>query len=236
METSRVQAFNTLQIWFHKHIIHFMVLFILSGLPILSHAFDWIAYVFGVPVSFFGQQQSYEAIVAGGVQTARVLHRVAALLFFLTAIPFSLGQLMHVREWHIWPERYSLSGAWDGVRELIRCYVFFQPPRFGKYNIGQKALAWFMILAMLLLSLSGLVLWFRDSFSPAIWSFSRFVHDAVFLLTALALIVHVYLGTHPINRESLRAMFGNGEMDLEFIKHHHPLWYEKLIKKGGQTT
>jgi formate dehydrogenase subunit gamma len=235
METNKIQAFNTLQIWFHKHIIHFMVLFILTGLPILSHAFDGIAYVFGVPVSFFGRQEPYEAIVASGVQTARVLHRVAALLFFLTAIPFCIGQLTHIKRWQIWPKEWTLAGARNGLVELFRCYVLLQPPKFGKYNMGQKALAWFMILAMVLLSGSGMVLWFRDSFSPGMWLFSRFIHDLMFIVTSVALIVHIYLAIHPINRASLRAMFGTGEMDIEVIKHHHPLWYEQLQKGGSKV-
>ena len=54
METNgetNIIAFNGLQRWFHKHIIHFMVIFIITGLPIFSTKFSFLA-------SFFLYQQT----------------------------------------------------------------------------------------------------------------------------------------------------------------------------------
>ena len=46
-----VQAFSQMQMWYHKHIIHIMIFFVLTGLPIFSEQFRFLAYIFGVPAN-----------------------------------------------------------------------------------------------------------------------------------------------------------------------------------------
>jgi cytochrome b subunit of formate dehydrogenase len=88
-----------------------------------------------------------------------------------------------------------------------------------------------MIVAITAITISGFVLMFRDFFSQGIQEFCRFTHAASFVVIGVFLIVHLYLSLIPMNRQALNAMFGDGSLPMEYIKSHHPIWYEKLTGK-----
>ena len=86
----KITLFSNMQMWYHKHIIHFMMIFIITGLPLISHTFSWVAYIIGVPVSVF--YSNVEPIYVG-IQVCRVIHRITAVLWIVTSIPFVLTML-----------------------------------------------------------------------------------------------------------------------------------------------
>lgn len=225
----RIEAFSRMQIWFHKHTIHFMIFFVITGLPILAPvAFGWLAWFFGYPVGAVTGSTDNAAILSVGMQVARVVHRVVALLFALTVIPFVATMIAIRRHWEIGFEEFSIDGFKFGLEQLKRRYLLYTDARMGKYNIGQKMLAHLIFLGMSAMLVSGLMLVFRNSLPLMAIAGARFVHDFFFITMSLALIVHVYLATHQINRAGLDAIFGDGMMDAEEVKHHHPLWWAKL--------
>jgi len=88
-----------MQMWYHKHIIHIMIFLILTGLPIFSEQFRFLAYIFGVPANWLaGGTAGSAEIFATGIQVARTLHRVMALIFALVSIPFVLVMLKDIGE------------------------------------------------------------------------------------------------------------------------------------------
>lgn len=219
----KITAFTPFQMFYHKSIIILMFFFILTGLPILSSNFQWIAYCFGFPFDFITGHNG-DALTTG-VQLCRIIHRVAALLFSLVTVPFVAIQLLQIGKWQIWPE----SGA-AGLGGLKTSYIDFKHARQGKYNAGQKIAAYVFILCISMLAFSGYVLWFRGSFAPATWTLARNLHDIGFALLLPTLLGHMYFGIHPLNRAGFKAMFGSGDLDEAEIKSHHPLWYEKINK------
>ena len=88
-----------------------------------------------------------------------------------------------------------------------------------------------MVVGIAAMIASGLALMLRADLPLGWVGFARFVHVLVFVLIAVTLILHVYLATHPINRPGLHAMFGNGEVDAEVVRRHHPLWWKKLLSR-----
>jgi formate dehydrogenase subunit gamma len=236
-----ITAFSGLQRWFHKHIIHFMVVFIVTGLPVFSAKFSFLASIFSAPhdylsvagtgLSALGETTADR--MAGGLQVARVLHRVTALFFLMTAIPFCLAMLATIRTWKLWPEEsWSPLALARGLGELWKTYVRFEHGRFGKFNTGQKLFAWLMITAGVAITASGVVLIFRDLFSVSVQEQARFLHAASFVLMAMLLPVHIYLSLIPMNRHGLRAIFRDGQMSVASVRAHHPLWYEQLKREG----
>lgn len=230
--SDRIVAFSKMQIWFHKHIIHFMMLFIATGLPLLApSAFAWLAWLYGIPLSAMTGVQSSAETLALGMQAARVLHWACALFFIITAIPFAAVLLRERDTWEIWPDAVGVQPIREGVEQLRQRYLLYRDAETGKYNIGQKGLAWLMIVGVSTMIVSGLLLMLRSSLPDGLVGFARFLHALFFILIAVSLIFHVYLATHPINRAGLKAIFGDGEMDAEEVKHHHPLWWKKLNGK-----
>jgi len=177
-------AFTPFQMFYHRTIITLMFFFVLTGLPILSSSFHWIAYCFGYPFDFVSGQNSN--MLASGIQVCRIIHRVAALLFLIFTVPFVLVQLKNVSNWQIWPE----SGA-EGFKGLKTRYIDFRHSVQGKYNAGQKIAAFIFIVTILLLAISGYILWFRGDFSPETWDKARFIHVLSFVVLIPTLLGHM---------------------------------------------
>lgn len=226
----KVLAFNGMQRWYHKHIIHFMFFFIITGLPVLSHSFSWLGYLFAWPYDFINGTEG--VVLADGLNVARMLHRVFAFLFVFSSIPFVIYMLKHIKEWHIWPEKsWHPKTMLKGAQEVIYTYSTFKHGQVGKYNMAQKLMAWAIIALVVLITVSGGVLMFRDSFSLGVQAFFRMVHAVSFIGLMILMICHIYFAVFPINRAGLKSMFGDGMLSKEHIKHHHPLWYQKLTTK-----
>ncbi len=222
----QVRAFTNIQRFYHRQLIYLMFFFILTGLPLISESFHWIAYIFSFPFNFLAEGNP--DLLAVGMQVARVVHRVAAMIFVIITIPFVLAMLVRMKRWQVWPERWGLKAVIEGVSELKKNYVEFGHGRFGKYNIGQKAAFWAFFLGLLVILVSGFVLWFRDLFSPAAIDAARIGHDVAFVVIVLTLVVHIYFGLFARNRYGLEAMFRTGTVDEDIVKEHHALWYEKI--------
>ena len=238
-------AFTRLQRSFHNHLLHFMVFFIITGLPLLSTSFSFLGSLFAIPYDFIGSVYTDLSTsgltdnerLAAGLQVARIIHRITALFFVIMAIPFVAVQLAHIRKWAIWPEdSWSPVAFFDGIKGLWVNYISFGHARFGKFNVGQKLFAWTMIVAITTITASGFVLMFRDLFSQGIQEFCRFVHAASFVVIGVFLIVHLYLSLLPMNRQALNAMFGDGRLPIDYVKSHHQIWYEKLTGKSAELT
>lgn len=231
IKNGKVQAYSPIQMWFHKHMMHFVIFLIISGLPILSQKFSFIAYLAGVPVSWFTGVTESGEILAAGVQFLRLVHWVNAFLLTLIALPFTLVMLKNITGWNLWPDRWGVGAMVDGMVQMKNCYISLDKAKFGKFNIGQKASAWLIIGTMIALMGSGYALILRDFISPEMAVLARGVHAVCFVLLALTLILHVYFSTHPINRAAFKAMFRTGEMEEGHVKEHHGYWYEKIKNK-----
>ena len=231
IKDGKVQAYSSIQMLFHKYMLHFVILLILSGLPILSQQFSFIAYLVGVPISWFTGLNESGEIIAAGVQFLRLVHWINAFLLTIIALPFTIVMLKNITGWNLWPDRWGVGAMVDGMVQMKNCYVSLDKAKFGKFNIGQKASAWLIILTMIALMGSGYALMLRDFLTPDMAVLARGIHAVCFVILALTLILHVYFATHPINRAAFKAMFFTGEMDEEHVKEHHGYWYEKIKKK-----
>jgi formate dehydrogenase subunit gamma len=175
--------------------------------------------------------------LAAGLQVARIIHRLTALLFLIMAIPFVIVHLINIRDWAIWPEKsWSPMAFFDGIKGLFVNYVLLGHARFGKFNVGQKMFAWTMIVTITTITVSGFVLMFRGQFSQEIQELCRFAHAASFVVIGIFLIVHLYLSLIPMNRQALNAMFGDGSLSMEYVKNHHAIWYEKLTGRTPESV
>jgi formate dehydrogenase subunit gamma len=106
-------------------------------------------------------------------------------------------------------------------------------PEIDKYNIGQKQLFWTMVVTMVLLLVSGVMLWrpyFADAFSIPLIRIAAVVHAASSFVLIVGIVVHIYSAIFWV-RGSLRAMT-RGTVTHAWAKHHHPLWYRRVTGGG----
>lgn len=169
----------------------------------------------------------------GGVEAARLIHRVNAVVFVVVVgVMFFIGNTKHHWEWLKLVFRFT-----NADRQHIRAFPkeFFgghgDYPAQDKYNGGEKINSLLTIFGTIFITLSGLVMWFAPSFPPALVRWAYPVHDlSMFLMTA-AVIGHMYLGLlHPDSRAALPGML-HGYVSSKFAKDHHRAWYERVKKE-----
>ena len=219
-----IQLFTNIQMWYHKHIVHFIIFLILTGLPFVSPYFHWIAYAVGVPIATVSGSSE---VMTLGLQVCRIVHRIVAGLWILTTIPMLFVMLPKIGKWDITPHRREGQGWIDYIKEGLadtkRVYIDWQYPKFmGKYNLFQILAAWTVIFVCILMVASGIILWFRTEFSPELVAFVRVAHFAGFVVMILFLIIHIYFAVHPVNRAGFKAMFRTGTDSESHASKKHP--------------
>ncbi len=178
-----------------------------SGLPIWTPIFGWMAYLFG------------------GLPVCRWLHPWSGIAFSLSvgAMFFHwLSDMRFQREDRGWLRRQITEMSRHGGED----------PRVGKYNAGQKLLFFLAALLTVLLLLSGVVLWFPYEFAEDMRQASWVLHDGAFIVFALMIIVHIYLGTAG-EPGTFRAMT-RGTVTRAWARMHHPRWYRDVAGEDKQ--
>ena len=172
-------------------------------------------------LAFFHPAFWFLTSLLGGGTWSRILHP------FLGLVMFAFFAVMAVKYWkenviksyhREWGKRLSdvINNRDDNL------------PEIDKYNIGQKQLFWVMVATMVLLLVSGVVLW-RDTvfaFPVTVVRISAVVHAAASFVLILGIIVHIYSAIFWV-KGSLRAMT-RGTVTHAWAKHHHPLWYRRI--------
>ena len=177
-------------------------------------------------LAFFHPACWFLTSLLGGGTWSRILHP------FLGVAMFALFFVMAVRYWQEnviqpydreWKKRLSdvINNRDDNL------------PAIDKYNIGQKQLFWTMIVTMILLLVSGIIMWrpyFADMFAIPVLRIAAVVHMLSFFVLLIGIIVHIYSAIFWV-RGSMRAMT-RGTVSHAWAKHHHPLWYKRVTGGG----
>jgi formate dehydrogenase subunit gamma len=193
----------------HERANHWLVgicfiLLALSGLAFFHPAFYPLTQLFG-----------------GGVW-ARILHPIIGWLMMIgfVVMYFRFKALNRMepadREWL------------DRVGEMMDGNDHNMPEQ-GKYNGGQKAMFWAMSVCMLLLFVSGIILWRAYfSFPVDVVRLGAVVHAAVAAIMIAMIFVHVYAALWV--RGTVRAMV-YGTVTRAWAKQHHRAWYRQVTGK-----
>jgi formate dehydrogenase subunit gamma len=177
-----------------------------TGMPIWSPVFGWMAGLFG------------------GLAVCRWLHP-------WTGIAFTLATLAMTVQWGRDMVLEPSEKGWLGPR-LFR-YMRYEEvdPDVGKYNGGQKLFFWAVALGALGLLATGIVMWFPYSFQYRVRSISILLHDTAFILFAVAIVYHIYLGT-AAEPGTFRAIT-RGTVTKPWARLHHARWFRDVT--GGDS-
>jgi len=201
-----IQRYTSRERASHWLVALFFFLAALSGLVLFHPSFFFFSQLFG-----------------GGPWT-RILHPFLGVVMFL----FFCG--MALRYWddnaitdndRRWLQRLS-----DVIANRER-----NMPEVGKYNAGQKMLFWTLVVCMLLLLLTGVVMWrpyFAGGFPIWLNRVAVVVHALAAFVLIMGIIVHIYAAIWT--KGSIRAMT-RGTVSDAWAKHHHPGWYRQVSGK-----
>ncbi len=169
----------------------------------------------------------------GGIETARQIHHLFALVFGIESIyhvvAYLYGLFMYRRVGAMWPST-------DDLRHFITMIRFNlgltdQRPRFGRYTFEEKAEYWALVWGTLLMGLTGLMQWFPTVTTKVLPGVAipvaRAVHSWEAVLAVLAILTwHFY---HTVFKHFNKSIF-TGYMTEEEMRHEHPAELEYLLK------
>jgi len=158
----------------------------------------------------------------GGGAWARILHP------FVGIVMTALFAIMFLRFWSL-NIMTSTDRQWlSRVGEMVDGSDQNMPEQ-GKYNGGQKLVFWASAICILLMILSGIVMW-RAYFSFAVdlVRLSAVIHSAAAVVMICVIVVHVYAAIWV--KGTVRAMW-YGTVTRAWARQHHRAWYRQVTGK-----
>ena len=175
-------------------------------------------------LAFFHPAFWFLSGLLGGGPWSRILHPFLGVLmfvfFFIMAARYWQDNVIqpYDREWN-----QRLSDVINNRDDNL--------PAIDKYNIGQKQLFWTMVVTVILLLVSGIILWrpyFAGMFAIPVIRIAAVVHAASAVLMVLNLIVHVYASIWF--RGTMRAMT-RGTVTGGWAWKHHRRWLREQLRE-----
>ncbi len=199
----------------------------------------WLLFLSFTTLAITGLIQKYSTLsisvsiveLLGGVQSVRIIHRIAAIMFGVESIYHFvvLGYKLYVQR----VKPTMMIGIKDGV-DAVNAALFNlgfkkQPPKLGRYNYAEKAEYWALIWGLILMGTTGLMLWnpilttklLPGQFIPA----AKVAHGWEALLAVLAIVLWHFYHAH-IKRWNW-SMF-KGTLSREEMEEEHMLELEGI--------
>ncbi|HEY3600102.1 MAG TPA: formate dehydrogenase subunit gamma [Paraburkholderia sp.] len=181
------------------------VLLALSGLSMFHPSLFWLSALFG------------------GGQWTRILHPFVGLVMFVSFL------ILALRFWH---HNYLDDNDWQWMRQIDDVLANREDklPEIGRYNAGQKLLFFVMVACLVLLLLSGIVIWrryFSFYFPIGVIRLAALVHAIAAFVLIVGIVVHIYAALWV--KGSVTAMV-RGTVTLGWARKHHPRWFRETIK------
>ena len=179
------------------------ILLALSGLALFHPSMFWLTNLFG------------------GGQWTRILHPFIGVVMFV-----AFGWLA-LKLWHhnrMEPRDRQWLRQWRDVMANREENL----PEVGRYNAGQKVLFWVMVVCLVLLLITGVLIW-QPYFAPAVpiplVRFAALVHAVAAFVLILGVIVHIYAAIWV--KGTIGAMT-RGTVTRAWASSHHPAWYREF--------
>lgn len=105
------------------------------------------------------------------------------------------------------------------------------PPAY-RFNAGQKAVYWIVVIGGTAVAVTGYQLMFPFYLSGIEgMQLAQIVHSIVAVLFVAVMLAHIYIGT--IGMEGAFEAMGSGTVDVNWAKEHHSLWLEEQNARTG---
>ena len=181
------------------------------------------------------------AVGSNVVQWVRMTHKVFAVLFIgapLVGLILAPKGFVHIVN--------NLIAPWDAddkkFMALFPKYLFAAKtthmPKQHEVKSGQRLSDGLLILAAVLIAVTGVVLWAGAFVPPLVFSIALMLHDVAFVLVTLIMCAHIYLGAGIFQpyRGLSRLMFGSGRVTEAEARYHWGHWADDEIASGKNVV
>ncbi len=212
----------------HMMLFTSVILLILSGLPLKFPDFS--------PLSFLVD-------VFGGIESTRIIHRIAASLLVFFMVYHTLYTIFH-------PEGRRdfilLLPSPKDVRDVLQNLRYFlgitdEKPKFGRFSYVEKFDYWAVYWGCVIMIGSGALMWFQELSLKILPKFvldaAKEAHSDEAILATLAIVIWHFYNVH-FNPDKFPGSLTwlHGRITKEEMMEHHPLEYEEIMKKRKHIT
>jgi len=179
------------------------ILVAVSGLALFHPAFFFLSHLLG-----------------GGPWT-RILHPFIGIAMFVAFLALAL---------RFWGDNFITGNDRQWIRQMddVVTNQDEKLPPVGRYNAGQKLFFWTMVISILLLLITGILIW-QPYFAPyvpiVVLRVAVLVHALSAFIAIAGLIVHIYAAIWV--KGSVDAMT-RGTVTEAWARQHHLDWYRKI--------
>jgi cytochrome b subunit of formate dehydrogenase len=238
---TRFSAFDR---FLHLLVVSSFLLLVITGMPLKFYYTDWAKALFSL---------------LGGTEVARSLHHFGALVTFLY-FGLHLAALLG-RAWERRGRfRDPATGRWDLKRVLSavfgpdsmvptlqdwRDFVahqkwFFgkgEKPQFDRWTYWEKFDYFAVFWGVFMIGLSGLILWFPQTFTAFLpgWviNIALIVHSDEALLAAGFIFTFHFFNTHfRIEKFPMDTVIFSGRISRTEMLHERKRWHDRLVAEG----
>lgn len=162
-------------------------------------------------------------------EMGRLVHRIAAVTLMVTPILYALT------DWAGFSQLLHDSFSYD--KDDIAWFKHFIPYVFGKakdlppqgrINAGEKIHHATVIVSIVVVAITGLILWFLKSIPPSGYMLTLIIHDIAMFVLAILTIGHVFF---VFVYGALSGMW-NGYVTETYAKLEHPKWLSQMKREG----
>jgi formate dehydrogenase gamma subunit len=219
----QIRRMQTNEVWQHTFLAVTFVVLVISGFA--------LRFSEGLLTQFFFGWE-------GGFELRGTVHRVAAVLFILTALwhGLFLGTSHRGRQFlkEMWPRRQDFVQFFQRILHNIGRRR--EGPRFGRFSYIEKAEYWALIWGSVVMVLTGLLLWFDNFFvsylPKGVLDVALVIHYYEAWLATLAILVwHMYSTVFSPQVYPMNPSWLTGMMPEDMYRREHPEHFEQAKKE-----
>lgn len=171
-----------------------------------------------------------------------VLHRTAGVVLVLASF-YHLYYIIRVPRGRqlirdLMPVRQDVTDFVNAIKYYLG--ISDEKPLFGRFSYIEKAEYWALIWGTVVMAITGVILWFDNTFMGLLtklgWDIARTVHYYEAWLATLAIIVwHFYFVIFNPDSYPLNLAFWKGTLTEEEMEEEHPLELEEIRRREEQA-
>jgi len=164
-----------------------------------------------------------------------LLHRIAAIVMMLN-MAYQAGYVFFTAAGRGYL-RDMLPRLKD-FRDFIQNMAYYlgwshEKPLFDRFNYKEKLEYWTGHIGGIIITVTGLFLWFQEYFPKFVFDVSVLVHTMEAILASSAILVWHFYEVHlKPGKFPMSTIWLDGKISEHELKEEHPLEYERLVKSG----
>jgi len=208
--------FPLAQRWEHLLLILSGIVLLLTGLPQKYRALEISQNILATPER---------------VELIRQIHHIAAIVLAVEAV-YHLGRAIYQMARRRLSGDMLVSGqdfrdAWQMILYLL--FIRKEKPAFGKFNFEQKVTYWFVFIGVLIMIVTGFVLWFPVLFTQVlpggVVPAAKLAHSTEAIVAAVFMLVwHIY----HVHIERLNLSIFTGRLSEREMRTYHSKEFERI--------